>query len=68
MFFLAMHVMSVYIRSVVLWCQFVILADFSLDYFRDGIVGTLRVGGAMDDAILSDICMVWPSKTNVLFE
>ena len=31
-------------------------------------MGTLRVGGAMDDAILRDICMVWPLKTNVLFQ
>ena len=58
--------MSVYIREVVLWSTFVILDDFGLDCSRDGSAGTLRVGGAMDDAILRDICMVWPSKTNVL--
>ena len=43
-------------------------ADFSLDCSRDGVAGTLRVGGVMDDAILRDICMVWPSKTNVVFQ
>ena len=44
------------------------LDDLSLDCSQNGVAGTLRVGGRMDDAILHDICMVWPSKANSLYQ
>ena len=66
--FFRQRMLCQYIHGQWFYCvDLCFLADFSLDCSRGGVAGTLRVGGAMDDTILRDICMVWPSKTNVLF-